>query len=240
MWIEERESRQLPLPFGTTARAGLPPFLPSPTNEEARRMVQAWQAEVLGEGGMAGSHGLLVCGAEGTGKTLLMSHVGEQSGSKVYRGPQLCDPSQTLPDDPILLLDDVHQCDASGLMRVINACLERGRPYLMAGRGKPQDWAGAGESRLVDLASRLSASPDASLHKPDEELLAAVIRQRLAARQVRIDLEVAAFAAAKLRRSLHSAARFAEAVDSEALARQKSIDKTLAQHVLSLIPDAVL
>ncbi|WP_229731400.1 AAA family ATPase [Aquisalinus flavus] len=238
MRTDDGKRRQLPLPFGTPSPADdLPPILPSATNEEARRMLQAWEA---GLGDPNSSHSMLIAGPPGTGKTLLLAYVARDTGVPIHKAEDICDRQNPLPDDPVVLVDDIHLCEPTDVMRLINVCIERGRIYVFAGTGNPRDWAGEGAERLDDLASRLSATPTARLEKPDEALMTEAIQQMLADRQVKIAWDVAAVAAMRLKRSFHAVRQFVEVLDSEALERQKKIDKALVQHVLASIPGAIL
>lgn len=242
MTTDTRIRRQLPLPFGTPGLTdGLPPFLAAPSNEDARHMVAVWQDSLNRDTeGAPEGHGILIAGAEGAGKSLLLAYLARDAGVPVHGPKMVADKKSPLPDDAVIMVDDIHQCPASDIFRLYNACLERRRPFVLAGRGNPRDWAGDGAEELPDLASRLSATPAAILEKPEEAQMAAAIQAMLAVRQIRISEEAAAQAAHKLKRSYHAVARFVEMLDSEALERQKAIDKALVQSVLGRIPEAVL
>lgn len=200
-------------------------------------MLQSWET---GLGDASSSHSMLIAGPAGTGKSLLLAYVARDTGVRIHASDDICNRQNPLPDDPVILVDDIHLCAPSDVMRLINVCIERGRIYVFAGTGNPKDWAGEGDGRLDDLASRLSATPTARLDKPDEALMTEAIQQMLADRQVKIAWDVAASAAMRLKRSFHAVRRFVEVLDSEALERQKKIDKALVQQVLSKTPDAVL
>lgn len=234
-----KTGRQLPLPFTRAQAAGAsPPFLASPTNETARRLAETW-IEGLNNGA-EGGQGIIVAGPRGSGKSHFLQTLADSLQTTVHEGPALCDRSQPLPEAGVIVIDNADACQPSDLMRLINVMVERGRLYILAGTGKPQDWAGEDDDHLTDLASRLSATPTAMLEKPDEPLMAETIRVMLASRQVKISAEVAATAAARLKRNFHAVENFVDTVDSVAMERQKTIDRALVNQVLTMIPDAVI
>lgn len=207
-------------------------LLHSPSNDVALARFGAWRAG-LDE---APHIGLLLTGPAGAGVTFALAYIAEDLATALTAGGDVSDAALPDPARP-LVLDRADLVPPPVLLRLINRQIEARSPYVLGGRGNPESWAEADGRTLPDLLTRLAALPIAPLEAPDEALLAACLKQELAARQLRISDDLAGFAVERLRRSFSSLQRLARALDAEALRRQRKIDRSLIQATLNDLPD---
>ena len=125
-------------------------------------------------------------------------------------------------------LDDLGPgLDEEALFHAWNAAAP-GRPLLLAARSEPGGWG----LRLPDLASRLAATPRASIAPPDDALLAAVMRKRFRDLGLEVGPDVVAFVLARLERGFEAVAAAVMALDAAALAGRRPVTVPLARETL--------
>jgi len=150
----------------------------------------------------------LLLGPEGSGKSHLGRIFARQANARV--------------------LDDVDRVrDEEALFHAWNAAGPQ--PLLLIARIPPRDWG----VRLPDLASRLAATPQATIAAPDDALLVAVAAKQFRDRGLRVAPEVIEFLLLRLERSFASVADAVGRLDAAALEEGRAITVPLARSVLS-------
>jgi chromosomal replication initiation ATPase DnaA len=173
---------------------------------------------------------LVLHGPAGSGKSHLAHLWRERSGGALVRGAAL----QALAPDELarcraVAVDDAEAAPENSLLHLYNCCVEAGAGLLIVAREAPAHWPIA----LPDLASRLRASPCASIALPDDTLLAAVLVKHFADRQVRVAPGVIAFLVRRMERSFAAAASLADNLDRFALSAGRPITIALARQALA-------
>jgi chromosomal replication initiation ATPase DnaA len=117
--------------------------------------------------------------------------------------------------------------DGEPLFHAWNAATSA-QPLLLTARTVPRDWAHG----LPDLASRLAATPQASIAEPDDALLAAVLRKRFADRGLHAGPELIAYLAMRIERSFAAVAGIVHRLDALAMAEHRELSVPLARELL--------
>ena len=120
--------------------------------------------------------------------------------------------------------DDAAAHDPETLFHRWNAAT-RERPLLLTATTPPPAWPGM----LPDLASRLAATPRATLGAPDDPLLRGVLLKLLGDRGLSVAPPVVDYLTARIERSLAAAAAAVDALDRAALAGKRAITIPLAR-----------
>jgi len=201
-------------------------FVVSGSNEQAYAMIELWPnwPDPM----------LLILGPPGAGK----SHLGAIWASTAKAGIQsaaslaAANIEELAAAGPLLLED----ADAIGereaqLFHLVNLMRERGMALLITAKTPPDAWG----LRTADLVSRLRLAPTVAIGPPDDALMRAVLVKLLIDRQLVIDTSVVGYIALRLERSLDAARSFIDALDREALARQRRISRAIAADVLRSI-----
>ena len=115
-----------------------------------------------------------------------------------------------------------------GFSTLVNLMRERGTALVMTAKAPPDAWG----LRTADLLSRLRLAPSVALGLPDDALMRAVLVKLLVERQLVVDTSVVGYIALRLERSLGAARAFIDALDREAMARQRRISRAMAADVL--------
>src|ERR1700731_2898339 len=201
-------------------------FVVSASNEQAYAMIEllpSWPDPTL-----------LILGPSGAGK----SHLGAIWASIAKAGIQsaaslAAEDIEALAAAGPLLLDDadaIGQSEAQ-LFHLVNLMRERGTALVLTAKTPPDAWG----LRTADLVSRLRLAPTVAIGPPDDALMRAVLVKLLIDRQLVIDTSVVGYIALRLERSLDAARSFIDALDREALARQRRISRAIAADVLRSI-----
>lgn len=201
-------------------------FVVSGSNEQAYAMIELWPnwPDPM----------LLILGPPGAGK----SHLGAIWASTAKAGIQsaaslaAANIEELAAAGPLLLED----ADAIGereaqLFHLVNLMRERGTALSITAKTPPDAWG----LRTADLVSRLRLAPTVAIGPPDDALMRAVLVKLLIDRQLVIDTSVVGYIALRLERSLDAARSFIDALDREALARQRRISRAIAADVLRSI-----
>ena len=108
-----------------------------------------------------------------------------------------------------LAIDDADHADAGlGLLAALNLCRDRGAPVLLAGQAEPAGWF----ITPLDLRSRLAAMPVARIEIPDDETLAARLREECAIRHLNIPEESVRYLAQRMEPSWEAVTRVADEI----------------------------
>jgi chromosomal replication initiation ATPase DnaA len=201
-------------------------FVVSGSNEQAYAMIELWPnwPDPM----------LLILGPPGAGK----SHLGAIWASTAKAGIQsaaslaAANIEELAAAGPLLLeaADAIGEREAQ-LFHLVNLMRERGTALLITAKTPPDAWG----LRTADLVSRLRLAPTVAIGPPDDALMRAVLVKLLIDRQLVIDTSVVGYIALRLERSLDAARSFIDALDREALARQRRISRAIAADVLRSI-----
>ena len=198
-------------------------FVVSGSNEDAYATIELWPNWP--------DPVLLILGPPGSGK----SHLGTIWASIAKAGIQpaaslaAADIEMLAAAGPLLLEDGeaIGEAEAQ-LFHLVNLMRERGTALVITAKAPPDAWG----LRTADLVSRLRLAPTVTLGPPDDALVRAVLVKLLIERQLVIDTDVVGYIALRLERSLGAARSFIDALDREALARQRRITRSIAGDVL--------
>ncbi|XDA97523.1 chromosomal replication initiator DnaA [Sulfitobacter sp. LCG007] len=200
-------------------------FLVAPSNAVAVAMIEAWPQWAGGK--------LLLSGPKGAGKTHLVHVWASRSAARVIAAADLPGADVALLARGHVAVEDVPRIagDAAAetaLFHLHNLVLAEGRTLLMTGSGPvpgcPID--------LPDLASRIAATPVATLDPPDDTLLGAVLAKLFADRQLTPPAPLIPYLLARIDRSFAAAGRIVAELDAASLARKSPLSRALAASVL--------
>ena len=217
-------ARQLPLPLPRAAPSyAREDFLKHPSNAAALAMVEAWPnwpAPLM-----------LLVGPPGAGKSHLAAIFAARAGARRLDGAALTDlDADAETEGPALVLDDADAVGAAeaALFHLLNFARARGAPTLMTAKAAPDFWG----VRTPDLLSRLRLAPIVEIAPPEPELIEAVLLKLFSDRQLLVEASLAAWAARRLERSLDAARAFVDALDVEALAQGRKVNRAMAAALL--------
>ena len=218
-------ARQIPLDLPARAARGRAEFFVSDANAGALAALDAWRAWPGGKQALTGP--------EGAGKTHLAHVWAEAAGAQVVDAAGLAEADlPALVDHGRVAVEDVPRAGEGAqraLLHLHNLLGARGGALLMTGRGAPSRW-GVG---LPDLASRIEAAGVATLHPPDDALLAALLVKLFADRQVQAPPALIGWLLPRMERSFAAAQRIVAELDALALAEGRPVSRALAARVLN-------
>ncbi|MCW5680413.1 MAG: chromosomal replication initiator DnaA [Xanthobacteraceae bacterium] len=216
-------ARQLPLDLPHEVSFRRDDFLESPANAEALALVERWPEWP--------THGAVIVGPHGSGKSHLASIWAERAGARVLplRMLSRAEAAAALSTGAAVLENLVPgEYDEAALFHLLNMAREDAAHVLITSEHSPDHGAAA----LPDLASRLRALPKAILSAPDDELIAAVLVKLFADRQIAIEPDVIAYLLPRMERSLGSARELVARVDAAALAAGKPATRAFVSALL--------
>lgn len=224
--MNDRALAQLVLDLGCRPALGRSDFYITPCNRDAVAWIDRWPEWP--------ATGLALWGPAGSGKTHLGEVWRQRSSAPTVDIAMLRDrePRALLEGERYLVVD----LDANVLTKELeepllhlhNLIAEQNGHLMIVSRDPPARW----RISLADLLSRLRAMPSVSIAAPDDELLMAVMLKQFGDRQLTIDTDVVAYAAARMERSFEAASRLVEELDREALVRRRRIGLNLVRGVL--------
>ena len=201
-------------------------FVVSGSNEQAYAMIELWPdwPDPM----------LLILGPPGAGKSHLGAIWASIAKASVQSAASLAtaDIEALAAGGPLLLEDGdaIGEAEAQ-LFHLVNLMREHGTALVITAKTPPDAWG----LRTADLLSRMRLAPTVAIGPPDDALMRAVLVKLLIDRQLVIDTSVVGYIALRLERSLGAARAFIDALDREALARQRRISRTIAADVLRSI-----
>jgi chromosomal replication initiation ATPase DnaA len=156
---------------------------------------------------------LALVGEPASGKSRLLRWWAGQSGAAMVTGEAL----SRAPMDEIarlsvsaLAIDDANHPGAElALLAALNLCRERKAPVLLSGSSEPGGWF----DQPPDLRSRLVAMPVAQIEPPDDETLAARLREDSSLRHLNLPEESVVYLANRMERSWSAVARVADQIE---------------------------
>ncbi|WP_051952788.1 hypothetical protein [Methylocapsa aurea] len=216
-------SRQLTLEIAPAPRFGREDFFVSDSNEKAYAMIELWPdwpdkaLVILGPAGAGKSHLGAIWAAKAKARALYAAELARADiDALAAAGP--------------LLVEDLEAIGAAEthLFHLVNLLRERGVALALTARKPPDAWG----LQIPDLLSRLRLAPCVEIGTPDDALMRAVLVKHFVDRQLVVDPGAVEYAALRLDRSLNAARSFVDALDREALSRQRPITRAMVADVL--------
>lgn len=219
--------RQLPLPLPHDAAMSADDFLVTPCNREAAAWIEKWPEWP--------SHGLILTGLPGSGKTHLLNLWLEKSkGNLITKTDLLAHTAAPLTATTTFLAFDNadalagEEAAEEKLFHLFNHLKEiKGSLLLTMTRS-----AGQAGFLLPDLRSRLLTLPVAALLPPDDTLLEALIIKQFRDRQIMLDTGVVSYLAPRIARDAAGIRSMVEKLDLASLAEGRKITVALARKIL--------
>lgn len=217
--IQTTRPRQLALALDHAESFAREDFLTGPSNETALSLIERWPDWP--------ARMMVLVGPEGSGKSHLAAIWADIAGARMSAARSL--DAGNLPAafaTGALVLEDLAEgrFDEPALFHLINFAREERAFVLMTARSAPASW----NATVPDLVSRLRALPVVELATPDDALLRAIIVKLFADRQLAVEENLVTFLAARIERSFAGAQKAVDALDREALRRQRPVTRALA------------
>ncbi len=205
---------RLPLQQETSRRAST--LTVSGSNAVAAMALEDWPSE-------AGSI-MALYGPQGCGKSHMAAAWVERVGAIALHGEEAswCDLSQ-LEARPVLL-EEADNADDEALFHLINLTQSTGGALLMVSRDPPAAWM----TRLPDLRSRLNAIRTIAVEVPDDAIMAAMLKNAFAARNIVPGEGVIDYLVRRIDRSAQSAEMIVDRLDIY----HRPVTRVLARQVL--------
>jgi chromosomal replication initiation ATPase DnaA len=203
-------------------------FLPSPANEAALALIDAWPRW---------PHRVAaIVGPAGSGKSHLAAIWAERAGARIEAARALGRADVPRLATGALALEDVEPggIDEAALFHLLNLAKEEDC-YVLLTAARRLD---AGFT-VADLASRLRAVPVIALCAPDDALLAAVLVKLFADRQLAVGEGVVNYLVPRMERSLAAVRALVARLDRAALSRGRAVTRQLAAEMVDS-PDTSL
>jgi chromosomal replication initiation ATPase DnaA len=193
-------------------------FVMSPANVTAARLVlDNWAAWPGGA--------LALVGPEGSGKSHLARLWLERAGGLLLTPPL----SSAALSRPVLVEDVDRAADEEGLFHLLNDAAAGGTVLLTA-RTRPQLWAAA----LPDLRSRFNALSVAEFGPPDDAMLAGILENLFAERNIKPATDLIPYLLPRMERSPAAALSIVERLDEAAAHGRREINRSLAIQSLEI------
>lgn len=204
-------------------------FFVAPSNALALQAIEGWRD-------WPGRKQMIV-GPEGSGKTHLAHVWAALSGAVILPATGLAGTDIASLSGRAVVVEDADRIgggDRIGgaeaqLFHLHNLVTASGA-LLLTARTPPRDWGLA----LADLKSRMQATPIATLERPDDALLSAVLVKLFADRQVAVPPNLIPYLVSRMPRSIGAARGLVAALDARALAAGRPITRPLAGELLDL------
>jgi chromosomal replication initiation ATPase DnaA len=225
-------TRQLAFDLGHRPALGRDDFLLAPSNADAVAWIDLWPAWP--------APALILHGPAASGKSHLAAVWAARSGAMRVPAEKLAegDARAVFESAPHIVFDHIDPWigDATAetaLFHIYNLAREHKRSLLLTMRTAPVRHSFA----LADLASRLRAAPAASIHAPDDTLLAALLVKLFADRQLQVTADAVQYILPRMERSFAAAHDIVARADALALAEKRNIAVPLLRDVLSRMAD---
>jgi chromosomal replication initiation ATPase DnaA len=214
---------QLSFPFTQTPAYGEESYFVSACNHEAHAWIMRWPHWP--------SHGLIIIGEPGAGKTHL-AHIWQQRSQAHFltneRLTAAFDPAALEKTAAFIVEDAEKTLHAPALFHLLNWVREQNGHILLTSHLPPSEW----NITLPDLLSRLNALPAATVNQPDDELLCALLTKLFADRQLHVPMNVTHYLATHMERSFNNANQIVNSLDTYALSSGRNINTALAKEIL--------
>jgi chromosomal replication initiation ATPase DnaA len=220
-------TRQYTLPLPHHEAMGSDDFLITACNREAAAWIETWPNWP--------SHGLIIHGESGGGKTHLLRLWLQKCRGVELTPENLAAQGARMSDNPIIAVDNADQLAGNpqgeeALFHLHNRIAESKGSLLLTMRRPPAQ----ADFKLPDLSSRLLALPAASLLPPDDDFLAGLLIKQFRDRQIRVGEDVIAYILPRIERT-HAAVRdIVTQLDQASLAENRAVTMNLARRILMM------
>ena len=198
-------------------------FLVSPANTVAVALVDQWPNWP--------THGAIIVGPPGSGKSHLASVWQQRSGAGLLRAGDLSvEGAADVIAGGALVIEDAGEAgmDERALFHILNFARQQGGFVLLTAVRPVSQWP----VRLPDLMSRLRALPEAAILPPDDALLRGVLVKHFSDRQIVVSEQVISYILMRMPRSMDDLRRIVHEIDSRALAEKAEITRPFVGRVL--------
>jgi hypothetical protein len=127
------------------------------------------------------------------------------------------------------VIDDAERAEEEAIFHAWNEAVQRRRPLLIVAADAPPAWT----VTLPDLASRLAATPRATILPPDDALIARLIERGLARRGLDAPATAIAYLVGRIERSYVAVLAVIDAIDRLSLADGRRLTIALAREALA-------
>lgn len=215
--------KQLTFDLPAKPALGRDDFFVSPSNAVAVKALESWSDWPQRK--------FVLCGAEGAGKTHLAHVWAADTGANVVDAGAV--DLAAIDPNTCLLVEDIHliagqPAQEEALFHLHNMMQTGTGALLMTSTAAPNRL----RFMLPDLASRLQATPVATIEEPDDALLAVLLVKLFADRQITVGPALIQYIARRMDRSFDMAHALVAALDKRALAEKRAITQSLAAQVL--------
>jgi chromosomal replication initiation ATPase DnaA len=201
-------------------------FLVAPSNAAAVALVDQWPRWP--------SHGAILLGPHGSGKSHLATVWQQKAGAKliesanVHRG----DVPQLLSTGAVVIENlGSGRLEEDALFHLLNLA-KAGGTFVLFTSLMP---AAALKLQLPDLVSRLGALPVAAIDPPDDALLRGVLVKHFTDRQIAVDEPLVTYLLTRMPRSMEMARQVVAAIDAAALEEKAEVTRAFASRVLGQV-----
>lgn len=220
-------AEQIPLDLGHRPTQGREDFLVAPSNQDAVSWIDNWPDWP--------APALILHGPVASGKSHLAAVWKEKCAAAFIDMATLssCSADELEKKGKHLVLDHVDpwfgdRGAETTLFHLYNIMKEQERTLLLTTRMPPAHV----NFSVPDLASRLRAAPMATIHPPDDTLLAAVLVKLFSDRQIQIGHDVLNYILPRMERSFAAAHELVASADRLALAEKRPVSIPLIRRVL--------
>ena len=221
----QRKAEQLLLDLPHRIASGRDDFLVTPSNSAAVALVDQWPNWP--------SHGALILGPEGCGKSHLVEVWRQSSRAKIVSASQLrTDEIPKLLESGSLAVEDFrsNEFDERALFHALNLAKQEAKFVLLTSRFSPDQL----HLQIPDLASRVKALPTVQILPPDDALLRGVLVKLFSDRQISVDESLINFVLVRMPRSLGAARKLVAEIDKRALTEKSEVNKSLVAKVIAI------
>lgn len=134
------------------------------------------------------------------------------------------------------LIDDAETRDEIEIFHAWNEAQSHHRPLLLIAQFAPPEW----DVGLLDLRSRLGATPVVAFGDPDEMMMARLLAHLLERRGMIASPELLSFLTPRIERTHHAIIAVVDKLDEAALSRRRPITVPLAREVLAVDDSAAV
>jgi chromosomal replication initiation ATPase DnaA len=209
---------QLPLGFVPQSALGEADFVETEGNREALAWLHKWPHWP--------SHGLVLYGPKGSGKTHLAHIWAARAGAEFLTAPTHDKGTRVVLEDAERFMGDSAYEEL--LFHLLNSLSSRKGHILFTAVQAPVLWP----IKLPDLRSRLLALPTAHIAPPDDGALQAVMSKLFADRQLRVGADVIDYLVRRIERSYVAVHAAVSRLDAAALASGRAVTLPFARDVL--------
>lgn len=175
---------------------------------------------------------LLLIGPTAAGKSHLAQVWAHETGALIMPASNLSGIRENLSDSGLVVegADEIGGNSASeeALFHLFNLTRDRRIPVLFTASNPVRNWG----LLLPDLQSRMQGIDQATLSKPDDALLIAVLVKLFSDRQLAVKPEVIGYIAKRMERSFAALQVLVGELDQRALSENRAVTRALAAEVL--------